>query len=105
MAAFQTPVDIANKALQFCGTPKLTTFSDQSAQAFEINLAYDKVRQFELQRNMWTFSTRRCVLRPLSTASVSVTFPAWSSSTTYANGFIVTYGNLIWYSTVDGNVG
>ncbi len=105
MAGYQTPLDIANRACQHAGVPLIYSFGDQSAPAVNINLAYDKIREFELQRNMWTFATRRAVLRPMSSASAQITFQAYAAGTTYHSGFVVTYGGLIWYSLVDSNVG
>ncbi len=102
---FQTPLDIANRALQHLGAPRIGAFTDNSPGAQEMVFSYDKVRQAELRRNLWQFATRQTALRALDTASRLVSFPAFSSATIYAGGQIVTSGGLTWISLVDGNVG
>lgn len=102
---YQNPTDIGNRALQLLGLPHIGSFGDLSLGAVEVSLAYDKIREAELQRNMWTFSTRRCILRPLSTSSAAITFPAYNAATTYHGGAVVTYNGLLWYSLIDNNIG
>lgn len=102
---FQTPVDIANRALQHLGHPRIASFIDNSDGAQELYFTYDKVRRAELRRNLWVFATRRVALRALDTTSSLLTFEAWASGTTYPGGYIVTYGGLMWVSLVNGNVG
>lgn len=86
---FASPVDVANRALQLMGEPRITAFSDSKRGAVETGFAQDKVRRAELRRAVWTFSTRRMVLRSLTSTSVRLVFPTYSSSTTYAAGDVV----------------
>ena len=90
--AFTTPTDIANRALQIAGRRRITDLDgDISAQAEEIRACYDSLRKAELERNLWTFATKRIVLRSLGIDSVTWTPPAWSSGSNYSAGAVVTY--------------
>lgn len=110
MPAFQTPEDIANRALQIVGAPHIKSFADLSEEAHETSTAYDKVRERELRRNVWRFATRKAVLRAIDVSTQLWTPPTWSVSTTYALGAIVVYtatdGTIDWWqSLVAANVG
>ena len=97
--AFATQVDVANRALQHLGIPRITAFTDSSKQAKEIGFCYDKIRRAELRRSVWTFATRRSVLRPLISTSRLVTFSVYSAATTYAVGDVVqTSDGYLWLS-------
>ena len=74
--AFTRPEDVANRALQHCGVRRITSFTDDSTEASETSFAYDKVRQAELQRNIWKFATKLAAIRPIETTSF---FPAIQS--------------------------
>lgn len=104
MGAFVTPYDIANQGLQLLGVPRITNFSDSSRFAQESGFNYDKARRAELRRFVWTFATRRAILRPVSSTILNLTFPAYSSATTYAAGDIVQYNNMLYSSTVGTNL-
>lgn len=104
MAGYQTPEDIANRALQHCRADTIATFSDQSQGAVETKFVYDKVREAELRRRVWKFAVRRSILRSLDITSMLWTPPAYAAGTTYAAGNIVTYGNDWWQSKVGSNV-
>ena len=67
--AFQTDVDIANRALQHLRKRRIGAFSDSSQQAQELGFIFDKVREAELRNNLWRFATRRTVMWPISTVS------------------------------------
>ena len=91
MPAFTTPTDIGNRAIQRCGgnriaSPK-TLFTATSKEATEIAACYNSLREAELRRNIWRFSIRRSILRPVGTA-----LPDWDSTVTYDVGAYVTYG-------------
>lgn len=110
--AFTTPVDVANRALQIIGVPRVSaipingTGGDSSKQAKEAGFAIDKIRASELRRSVWTFATRRSVLRPVVATTVYSLFAAWSSSTTYAAGDIVVDAfNFLWISNFGSNTG
>lgn len=106
VAAFQTPVDIANRALQHVGSPRITAFTDNSKPAAEANFAYDKTRRAELRRVVWSFSKRRVVLRAITTNAVLVSPAAWAIGTTYAAFALVSDSTgAIWQSLQGSNVG
>jgi hypothetical protein len=86
MAIFQTPYDIANISLQLLGVPRITTFADSTRQAKETSFVYDKSRRSELRRFVWTFATRRAILRPVTATLKQIAFGAWSGATAYVVG-------------------
>ncbi len=92
--SFSSPIDIANRALQHCGSPRISTFQDNSKAAAESGFIYDKVRRAELRRHIWQFSTRRTALRPITATSQNIHFGAWSTATAYPAGSVVTAPNL-----------
>lgn len=106
---FSTYLDIANRACQHMGVRQLSLtegFNEDSVQAFEISQCYDKLRLAELRRNLWRFSTRRAVLRPVGMNTMILNPPLWSSTTVYFPGAIVsTIDGSLWFSTTVGNVG
>lgn len=73
-SVFKTAIDIANRAIQWCKTRRIEAFTDDSEQAAESGFAYDKVRQAELRRNVWTFAVRRATLYPINTIQQAETF-------------------------------
>jgi hypothetical protein len=108
LPAFQTTVDIANRALQHLGQKRVTALTDNTKQAAEINACYDKLREAELRRNVWRFAIREATLRPIqqSQATVGNTIyqPSmilvpgnWDNSKTYVVGSIVKYTDGILY--------
>lgn len=112
MAAFNNDVDVANRVLQHLGQQELTGYTDLataaatgSRGASKIYSIYDKRRIFQLKRNLWTCATRTAVLRAIDTSSLLWTPPAYSASTTYGFGAIVTNGGLWWQSQQSSNVG
>lgn len=109
MPSFCSPVDIANRACQHMGVRQIDPiegFNEDSVQAFEIGLNYDKLRLAELRRNTWRYSTRRCVLRPVGYTTMMLDAPLWSSSTTYFPGAVVcTTDGAIWTSNARDNLG
>ncbi len=96
--AFTTPVDIANRALQRCGARRITAFSDATKNAKEVSFCYDKLRRAELRRNIWRFSIRRVMLRPIGTA-----LQAWDPTLTYSAGAYVSYGTLNYVALLGSN--
>lgn len=87
--AFTVPVDVANRALQIIGVPRIVSFTDSVKAAKETNFAIDKIRGAELRRSVWTFATRQAVLRPTVATTLTITFLAYNAATTYAAGDIV----------------
>lgn len=107
MTAFRTPVDIANRALQHCGAQRLGSlgFNEISKRAAETSFAYDKQREAMLQKRIWTFATRRTVIRPLDSNTMRLTPALWGPLTTYFVGSIVSdqQGSL-WISNIPNNL-
>lgn len=114
MPAFTSPVDIGQRALQHCGAQRMDPilgFNDTSSRgASEVSSVYDKVREAELQRNIWTFATKRVVLRAITTGAASnntmLMQPAlWSPSNSYYRGSVVAdQSNNLWISRVQNNI-
>lgn len=92
MAAYSTPLDIANRACQWLEQPRITSFTDTSSRAAaELAFSYDKIRSAELERNTWIFATRRVVLRAIGVDTLLWTPPTWSSSGSYATSIVTAY--------------
>lgn len=108
MPAFNQPTDIADRALQLCGVPSLGPlgFNEQSARARAVSLAYGKRKRQELRRNVWQFSIRNAVLRPLDTDTLILAPTLWSSSVVYFLGSVVSDSNgTLWESAIPNNTG
>lgn len=95
---FNSPVDIANRALQRCGAARITTFDDDSKNAAAVKFVYDKVRKAELRRNVWRFAVRKCVLRPVDTTTLTVVFADYDATKTYVLGSVVLYEGELYYA-------
>lgn len=103
--SYFTRLDVANRALQHLGVPRITAFTDSSKQAREASFAIDKLRRAELQRSVWTFATKRAVMRKFAAATLNIVFLAYSSGTTYAAGNIVKDSNgFLWISQKASNL-
>ncbi len=102
--SFTTPVDIANRALQHLGVLRIAAFTDSSQQANEANFCYDKLRRAELRRSVWTFSTRRAVMRPITSTTKNVVPEAFDAAATYAAGDIVTLADGTWWFATAADV-
>ncbi len=108
MGAFTSKTDIGNRALQHCGADRMGNlgFDEPSKRASEISFVYDKLRQAELQRNTWTFATRRTTLRAIDTTTMALAPTLWGSTTTYFRGHIVLDANQnLWISNIPNNTG
>lgn len=86
---FATPYDIANRGIQHLGLPRFSTFTDQKREALEAGFVYDKLRRAELRRGVWTFATRRMILRPYAITHAKISFPTYSAVTAYTAGDVV----------------
>lgn len=86
---FRAPVDIQNRALTHCGARQISA-TDTNDRATEVRSVYDKLRVAELRRNIWTHSTRKAILRPVTTDVLLVTFPDHSPTATYPKFMVVT---------------
>lgn len=109
MPEFTTPTDIGNRAAQHCGAEMMDAvlgFAEVSKVARQISSVYGKLRQAELERNVWTFATRRTALRAIDTTTMLLVPAAWVSTTVYFNGSIVDDGSeTLWISRIQNNVG
>ncbi|MDR3562045.1 MAG: hypothetical protein P4N59_11505 [Negativicutes bacterium] len=121
MLAYQTPVDICNRALQQVGATRIVALTDDSKSAGECQFAYDKLRQSELRRNAWRFAIRQTALRPVNSlsaligqtpsssvplASMLLNPPVYSTAITYPLGAIVADANgVLWQSQIPNNLG
>lgn len=97
--SFQTPVDIANRACQHVGVRRIVTLfptPEATNQAQEIAACYNQLRIAELTENLWKFATRRVVLRPIDVNTMLLVPAAWSSTSKYIMGSVVSYGGLIY---------
>lgn len=112
--AYTIPEDIANRALQHCGVSplnRISVLSTSTKNGAECALAYHKLREAELRRNVWRFSIRHAVLRPVDTTTKTFSPPTYAAGTTYKVGDIVQYTDPIdtkarWYlSNQASNVG
>lgn len=109
MSGFATSIDIANRALQHCGVTNLIDaalgFTEPSTNATHISFCYDKLRRAELRRQIWTFATKRVVLRPLDVNSRLLAPSMWSTTVTYFIGSIVADQNgMPWISKIPSNL-
>jgi hypothetical protein len=100
-SAFKLPVDIANRGCQRLGALRILTddFSEDSQQAAEMGACYDACRESELRRNLWTFATKRDVLRPVDLATQLWTPPDYAAATTYALGEITVDTDGEWWQS------
>lgn len=104
--AFTKPEDIANRAIQHVGARRISTLSDISKQAQEINFCYDKLRRAELRRSVWRYATRRAMLQPVTSTSLRMLPAAWASGTTYAQGAVIQdAAGIYWISMFASNTG
>jgi len=128
MPEFLNAIDICNRAMQHLGAKRIDPqlgFTEISVQASECAFAYGKIRQAELQRNVWTFAVKRTILRPVNSLAVQgstfVTNPAnssiatsptmllavalYSSTTTYPSSALVTdAAGTVWQTLAPANL-
>jgi len=103
---FLSAVDIANRACQHLGAMRISSLSDNSRQANEINFCYDKLRRAELRRSTWRFATRRAFIRLLTATSLRFIPAAYASGTTYTAGQIIQDSSgVYWISPYSSNTG
>src|SRR5579872_5131782 len=100
-AEFFNSLDVANRACQLLGVPRIASFTEDTKQAAELAFVIDKVRRAELQRNLWRFSIRTAALRPIDTTTLEYVPVAYNAADTYLVGSIVSYANQIWQATAN----
>lgn len=102
-AAYLDSLDIANRALQHCGqggADRIQSVDEDSKANSECSFVYDKLRRAELQRNIWTFATRKAILRPLDTDVLLLDPAAYDETVTYERGAVVKDENGFWWMSV-----
>jgi len=107
MTPIQTAIDISNRALDHCGQDPIGPlgFNEQSKKARLMARLYNNLRRSELRRRVWTFSTMRTVLRPLTINTMQIMPSLWSPSITYFIGSVVSDAfGVMWSSNVPDNV-
>lgn len=106
---FQNAADVANRALQHCGVPRMDPtlgFSEGTQRANETQFAYGKIKRAELEESVWTFATRRAPLRPIDSNTMLVAPAVWGPNYTYFKGSIVSDGTgFLWQSKIPNNLG
>lgn len=104
--SFKDSLDIANRACAHCGVPAILSVDEASPRNKTLSDIYDKMRQFELRRNIWRFAKRKVHLRPLDVNSRRLDPQQWDSTATYLPGAIVAYENGdLWQTWVPENSG
>lgn len=102
---FNNPVDIGNRALQWCGLSRIDDFTDDSVRAAEVAFAYDKLRRPELRRNLWKFAIRKAALRPIDATTMFLQPELWQSAKSYAFGAIAAdAAGFLWQSASHANL-
>lgn len=96
MAEYSIPLDIANRALDHCGIPPITSFTEDTKAADRTNAVYDKLRIAELRRNVWRFAVRKMALRAIDTTTMVLVPDAFDATETYPQGSIVSHSNTIY---------
>ena len=102
---FLDSLDIANRACDHCGVDHILSVTEDSVRNNLLASVYDKLRRAELQRNTWTFATKRVALRPMSTTSLLLVPSLYSTTVTYLFGAIVQDANgELWFSRIPDNL-
>lgn len=106
MAEYFTPIDIGIRACDHCGVPAIASFTEDTKAADRVNSVYDKLRVAELRRNVWGFSIRKTALRAVDTNTMFLVPAAWSATSVYPQGSIVSYSNTFYFAAqyVSANV-
>lgn len=108
MTAFNNPTDIANRTCQHCGVQRIAAgalFTEDSKNAGEIASCYHQLREAEMRRNVWRFTVRTAVLRPLDTTTLQLVPATYNATKQYILGSIVNYGGIIYISQTPSNKG
>lgn len=104
--AFLDSLDIANFGLLVIGERRIQAIDEDSKANSTMAFAYEKCRQPELRRNVWRFSLRKVVLRPVDDDTRRLDPQPWDAETTYLPGAIVKDDNgVLWTSDEPDNIG
>jgi hypothetical protein len=103
---FLDSLDIANRVCNHCGVPEIKSVDEASNRRVAIAGVYDKIRQYELRRNVWRFAKRKAVLRAIDATTRLLNPADWDETALYLPGSVVKWTNdTIWISFVTENVG
>lgn len=103
---FLDSLDISNEALRHIGARAILDVNEDSVENHECAEAYDKIRRYELRRNVWTSTCKRAALRPISNTTLLLQPRLWNALTTYLPGSVVSDLNgMLWYSVEADNLG
>lgn len=86
---FIDSLDIANRACDHLGQSPIESITEDSSKNEILARVYDKLRPAELRRNVWIFSKRKVILRPISPTTMLLDPREWASSLAYPVGAIV----------------
>ena len=92
-SAFKDSLDIANRSLDHLGLPHILSIGEDSTRYQVLSEVYDKLRQYELRRNIWRFSKRKCFMRPIDVNTRKLAPALWNSTYSYQPGAIVQWNN------------
>lgn len=102
---FLDSLDIANRALDHLGQTHIDSPDEDSGKNTVLANLYDKLRPYELRRNVWKFSKRSVILRPIETTTHLLDPREWDSTVTYQPGAIVKDDNgVLWASQEPANL-
>jgi len=92
-SAFKDSLDIANRACDHLGVPHILAIGEDSTRYQVMSSVYDKLRQYELRRNIWRFSKRKVFMRPIDPNTRRLSPALWNSTYSYQPGAIVQWSN------------
>lgn len=110
MGAYKLPIDVMNRALQHMHMHAVGRLDESTPNAYAVVQAYDRVREAELSNNLWKFSLKRVVLRPVQTQAVYIDTSSqttsgavlhFTSTTDIQVGLLVTGTNIPASTTVE----
>lgn len=80
-------------------------FGEGTVNSSQVSACYDKLREAELQDNLWAFAIKKVALRPISTNTMLLRPALWSQTITYFYGSIVQDENEnYWISKIPANL-
>lgn len=102
---FLDSLDLANRAILHFGSEFIATVDEDSGRNETLSFAYDKLRRPELRRNVWTFTCKHAVLRPIDTDTMLLDPRLYDETVTYLLGALCKDANgRIWSSLIPDNL-
>lgn len=103
---FLDSLDLANRSCDHLGQSHIDAVDEDSKKNTLLANAYDKLRPAELRRNLWAFSKRKAMLRPIGATTRLLAPRAWDEDVTYQPGAVVKDDNgVLWTSGIAANLG